>query len=237
MRARNKKHCAERLAACNEILIRSPEDIKIMPYGVELGCGKGAFITELAKRNTDRNYLAVEQNPDVAVVAVEKVMATKNTDIPIDNIRFFVGGAEKLTDYLHPRSLQRIYINHPDPWPRRSQQKRRLSYQSYLYMYWNLLRDDGKVIFKTDNRPLFDYSVLSFKNNGFELRDVTYDLVNSKYFDDDVISEYQADFISKGQPIHRLTALKLPDFVFGDDTDRNFVTIPKIPEKNQNSII
>ena len=61
MRARNKKHCAERLAACNEILIRSPEDIKIMPYGVELGCGKGAFITELAKRNTDRNYLAVEQ--------------------------------------------------------------------------------------------------------------------------------------------------------------------------------
>ena len=86
-------------------------------------------------------------------------------------------------------------------------------------MYWNLLRDDGKVIFKTDNRPLFDYSVLSFKNNGFELRDVTYDLVNSKYFDD-VISEYQADFVSRPADSSS-DCFETPDFVFGDDTDRN----------------
>ncbi|NLB16535.1 MAG: tRNA (guanosine(46)-N7)-methyltransferase TrmB [Clostridiales bacterium] len=206
--------------------------MKIIPYGIELGCGKGAFITELAKRNPDKNYLAAESNKNVAVTAAERVMASINTDEPINNIRLFVGGAERLGDYVKPGSISRIYINHPDPWPRRNHEKRRLSYQSYVHMYWNLLCDDGKVIFKTDNRPLFDYSISSFKDNGFDLTDVTYDLVNSKYYDSDIISEYQAYFISKGLPIHRFTAVKLPEFVFRDDIDRDFVTIPKIKERN-----
>ncbi len=226
MRARNKKNCFKRLAACKDILIQSPDELDFIPDGIELGCGKGAFVIELARRNPDKKYLAVEHNPNVAVVAVEKVMASKY----INNIRFFVGGAERLNDYIKPQSIRRIYINHPDPWPRRSKEKRRLTYQSYLYMYWNLLRDEGEVIFKTDNRPLFDYSISSFRDNGFLLKNITYDLVNSEYMEDDIVTEYQAEYISKGQPIYMLTAQKQSDFVFSESTDRDFVTIPKNSE-------
>ncbi|MCR5262302.1 MAG: tRNA (guanosine(46)-N7)-methyltransferase TrmB [Clostridiales bacterium] len=234
MRVRHKKHGAERLAACSELLINSPEEIDEMPYGLEIGCGKGAFITQIASSDPGHSYVAVEIVRDVVVVAAEKIMATKGTDHPVENVRFIVAGAERLGDYIREGSISRIYINHPDPWPRPAHMKRRLTYASYLHMYWRFLKPDGEIWFKTDSRPLFDFSLRSFRENGFVTKDVTYDLVNSEYFASDVLTEYELSFIGKGQPIHRCVAAKDPGYSL-PDVEEPFVTIGRPPKEDGGS--
>lgn len=231
MRVRHKKHGGERLAACDRIIIHSPDELGEMPYGLEIGCGKGAFISRVASADPEHRYVAVEIVRDVAVVAAEKIMATFDTDNPIENVRFIVTGAERLEAYIRPGSVKRIFINHPDPWPRPAQMKRRLTYATYLHMYWRFLADDGEIWFKTDSRPLFDFSLKSFSENGFILKDVTYDLVNSEYFASDVLTEYENSFISKGQPIHRCVAVKDPSYRL-PEVEEPFVTIGVRPERS-----
>ena len=224
MRVRHKKHGAERLERCGELLITSPEELDFVPYGLEIGCGKGAFISGLAKSDPGHMYVAVEIVRDVAVVAAEKIMASKDGDSPINNVRFIVTGAERLEGWIKPGSIERIYINHPDPWPRPGHMKRRLTYARYLHMYWRFLAPDGEIWFKTDSRPLFDFSLRSFAENGFKVRDVTYDLEHSEYFEDDIVTEYEASFMAKGQPIHRCVAAKDPDYL-PPETEEQFITI------------
>ena len=230
MRVRHKKHGSERLEACDELLIHSPEELSQMPYGLEIGCGKGSFITQIAGSDPEHFYVAVEIVRDVAVIAAEKIMSTLESDKPVKNVRFIVSGAERLEKYITDGSVKRIFINHPDPWPRPGHMKRRLTYSTYLHMYWRFLADDGEIWFKTDSRPLFDFSLRSFRDNGFTLKDVTYDLVNSEYFADDVMTEYEKSFISKGQPIHRCVAVKDNSFIL-PDSEEPFATIGRIPEK------
>ena len=234
MRVRHKKHGAERLASCSELIIDSPEGLEEMPYGLEIGCGKGAFIAKVASSDPGHRYVAVEIVRDVAVVAAEKIMATKGTDHPIENVRFIVTGAERLKDYIREGSIERIFINHPDPWPRPAHMKRRLTYASYLHMYWRFLKPNGEIWFKTDSRPLFEFSLRSFEENGFVTKDVTVDLVNSEYFASDVLTEYEQSFIGKDQPIHRCVAVKDPGYVL-PDVEEPFATIGRPPKGSDGS--
>lgn len=199
---RKKKNGARRLEECAELFI----DDK--PYGekglmLEIGCGKGGFILETAKRYPQTNFVAVEKISDVILLAAEKVKKDKLT-----NVRFLIADAEKLSEYFEEGSVDRIYLNFSDPWPRPKHAKRRLTAPKYLDIYKKLLSPDGAIFFKTDNRILFDYSIETFSECGFRLENLTYDLHNSKYEADNIHTEYEDNFSAKGFKINRVEAYK-----------------------------
>ncbi len=198
---RKKKNGAQRLSECAELLITKREDIPAFPVTVEIGCGKGRFICETAKRNPDVNYIAMEKIPDVAMLAAEKIR-----DEGITNVRFIVGDALTLPEFFGKGEIERIYLNFSDPWPHNGHAKRRLTDRGFLELYKSLLAPTGEIVFKTDNRPLFDFSLEEFKYMGFDLCDLTYDLHNSEYMADNVVTEYEANFSAKGFSINRVRA-------------------------------
>ena len=201
MRMRKKKNGAIRLSDCAELLITKREDIPCFPITVEIGCGKGKFILETAKRNPDKNYIAMEKIPDVAMLAAEKIR-----DEGITNVKFIVGDALTLPEFFGKGEIERIYLNFSDPWPHKGHAKRRLTDRGFLELYRSLLSPTGEIVFKTDNKPLFDFSLEEFEYMGFELCDLTYDLHNSEYMADNVVTEYEANFSAKGFSINRVRA-------------------------------
>ncbi len=201
MRMRKKKNGALRLNECADLLITKREDIPCFPITVEIGCGKGKFILETAKRNPDTNFIAMEKIPDVAMLAAEKIR-----DEGITNVKFIVGDAMTLPELFREGEIERIYLNFSDPWPHNGHAKRRLTDRGFLELYKTLLTPDGEIVFKTDNRPLFDFSLEEFKYMGFDLEDLTYDLHNSEYMADNIVTEYEANFSAKGFSINRVRA-------------------------------
>lgn len=201
MRMRKKKNSVSRITDCAELLLKSKNEITELPVIVEIGCGKGKFITETAKRNPDKKYIAIEKIPDVAMLAMEKV---KNEGLT--NVRFIIGDANTLPEFFDKGDIELIYLNFSDPWPHNGHAKRRLTDRGFLELYKNLLRADGEIIFKTDNRPLFDFSLEEFKYMCFDLCDLTYNLHNSEYSADNIVTEYEANFSAKGFSINRVRA-------------------------------
>lgn len=170
------------------------------PLVMEIGCGKGQFVCEYARRNPDKNIIAVECVPTVLVEACEKV---KNENI--DNIRFLEMKAEYLPLFIKEKSICEIYLNFSTPFPKARHESHRLTSPGFLEIYKKLLTPDGFIAQKTDSRPFFDYSVESFESNGFVLSEVCYDLHNSD-FEGNIVTEYESKFVSQGLPIHRLVA-------------------------------
>lgn len=210
MRMRRKKHREERLEACSDILVwdilEYKNDIKKIfgdekPLRMEIGCGKGRFITETAKENPDINFIAFEKNHDVLVVAAEKV---KNEGLT--NVRFAPGDANILSGVETESKCEVVYINFCDPWPKNGYRKRRLTHENYLKVWERLLEPDGAIHFKTDNRGLFEFSLNSFSDYGMRLKNITLDL-HSSSFEGNVMTEYEELFSSKGNPIYRCEAV------------------------------
>ena len=170
------------------------------PLHIEIGCGKGGFISETARRNPDINYIAFEKNLDVLVLAMEKVQ-----QMGLKNVRFVPGDAGVLGNMETKTKIQRIYINFCDPWPKAGHKKRRLTHESFLMIYKSLLEVGGEIHFKTDNRGLFEFSLNSFADFGLKLKNITLDLHNSA-FEGNVMTEYEKLFSEKGQPIYRCEA-------------------------------
>lgn len=206
MRMRKKKHRDDRLAACADLFIPDiliyKNDLKAI-FGndkhvhIEIGCGKGKFITELAAINPDVNFIAIERNRDVLVLASEKV---KNAELT--NVRFVAGDCGILNSIEALHTVDRIYVNFCDPWKKSRQAKRRLTHSNYLTMYEKLLTEGGELHFKTDNTMLFEFSLNSFSEFGVRMKNITLDLHNSK-FEGNVMTEYETLFSQKGQPIYR----------------------------------
>lgn len=210
MRVKRKKHGAERLEACSELLISDilscKGDPKAFfendnPVAIEIGCGKGDFIVGMATKNPNINYIAVEKISDVMVTAAEKVKASG-----LKNIKLCCCDAALLTEAFAQGSLDSVYLNFSDPWPKAKHYKRRLTYRDFLLVYKRLLKNGGAVFFKTDNRGLFDFSLEEFKAAGYELFELTYDLHSSEYAVDNVMTEYERRFSSMGVPINRVVA-------------------------------
>ena len=128
MRMRKKRHGAERIALCADFIVRSGEEMPSFPCELEIGCGKGSFICEIAKRNPETRFVAVEKIPDVLLLAAEKVKAEK-----IPNVKFIVGDAKNLGEFFPEKSVSRIYLNFSDPWPKSGHYKRRLTYRAYYF--------------------------------------------------------------------------------------------------------
>ena len=135
------------------------------------------------------------------VMAMEKA---KNAELT--NVVFADIDAEKLGEVFEENELSEIYLNFSDPWPKKKHAKRRLTYRSFLELYRRILSQDGIVYFKTDNRPLFDFSLEEMAECGYKMSDITYDLHNSEYAKDNVVTEYEANFSAKGFTINRVVA-------------------------------
>lgn len=201
MRARKKKHGAERLAAVSEYFTEKPEISSDKKTYLEIGCGKGKFIIENALKNPDINYIAVEKVSDVILLAAEKAAAAE-----LKNIKFMICDAKGLTEIFEPHSVDRIYLNFSDPWPKAGHYKRRLTYKTFLDVYRSVLKEDGAIHFKTDNAGLFEFSLEQFGEDGWRLENITYDLHNSEFAEDNIMTEYEKNFSDKGFNIHRLEA-------------------------------
>lgn len=207
MRLRNIRGSREAVAAA-EYVIQEPEKWKgrwntlfgnSHPVHVEIGMGKGKFIMELAAQNPDINYIGIEKYSSVLLRALEKRRETE-----LSNLYFIRFDAEYLTELFDKEEIARIYLNFSDPWPKDRHAKRRLTSRQFLSKYDQCLKKNGEVIFKTDNRVLFDFSLEEVKIAGWKLKNYTYDLHHSEYVEGNIMTEYEERFVSLGNPIHRM---------------------------------
>ncbi len=210
MRMRAKRHLPERMERCSEIHIKEPESVargwknifcNDNPIHLEIGCGKGGFVTEMARRNPDINFVAMEKDRNVIITAMERTLKEK-----ITNIRFICDNADILENYFLKNECDRIYLNFSDPLPKQGYRKRRLTHERYLSVYKEILKAEGEIHQKTDNKGFFEFSLNSFCNFGFKLKNISLDLHNSG-FEGNVITEYEAKFSEMGMPIYRLEAI------------------------------
>jgi tRNA (guanine-N7-)-methyltransferase len=216
MRMRKKKHGAERLLACAELLLENINEPISSGVGIfddegelwlEIGCGKGGFACGMAKKYPRANLIAMERVHDVMVIAAERAMATRE-ERERDNLRFILGNAEALPELFCEGSLDAIYLNFSDPWPKKGHAKRRLTHSRFLSIYFSLLKKGGKLLFKTDNRGLFDFTLEELSALGYVCDYVIYDLHASEYASENVMTEYERNFSSKGVPICALSVTK-----------------------------
>lgn len=169
------------------------------PIHVEVGTGKGQFVIGMAKANPDVNYIGIEHFDSVIVSALEKVIEAEK---PI-NLRLIRGNGANIEDLFTKGELDRLFLNFSDPWPKTRHAKRRLTHAAFLSRYENVLKKDGEIHFKTDNRKLFEYSLVSMSEYGMILKEVSLDL-HAQMPEDNIMTEYEEKFSAKGQPIYRL---------------------------------
>ena len=214
MRMRKKKHGAERIAACAELRIENIEVLKdgfdgvfaeSRPVHMEIGCGKGNFACGMAAKHPEINFIAVEKVADVCCIALEKAKA-RAEERSGDNLRFIISDAKELSENVLPHSLDCIYLNFSDPWPKSGHAKRRLTHKGFLEMYKKLLKEDGILRLKTDNVGLFDFSLEEFEAFGMKILWQTRDLHVTPENADNVMTEYEKNFSDKGQPICSVVA-------------------------------
>lgn len=208
MRMRKKKNLGPRMERCSDIWVRDPYAWKgkwreLFHAGcqlrLEIGCGKGRFTAETAASEPDVLFIAVEKVPDAMVIAMERVKA-----LGLTNVRFVCDDAARLSDMFTPGEVDRMYINFCDPWPSNRHAKRRLTHVDFLRSYRDVLREGGQIHFKTDNRPLFDFSLTQFPLAGYQLSEVTYDLHADGIRG--VMTDYEEKFHQQGVPINRCVA-------------------------------
>ena len=169
---------------------------------LEIGCGKGSFITQMARQSPDTCFLAVEKVPSVLLMALEKARSME-----LRNLLLMDEDAVRLGEVFAPGEVDRLYLNFCDPWPPKRQHKRRLTYYTFLQLYEGFLKPGAEICFKTDNRRLFEDSLCYFSQAGWGLYDVTFDLHSTDT--PNVVTEYEHNFSSQGFPIYRCVAKKV----------------------------
>ncbi len=174
------------------------------PVYLEIGCGKGQFIAELAARHPEFNYIAVEKVDNVIVMAAEKAKADG-----LSNVRFANIGAEYLPKFLPERSIAGLYLNFSCPYPKASYKNHRLTNARFLAIYKVLLAPGAEIHQKTDNMHFFEYSIEEYSKAGWQMKNISLDLHNSG-FEGNIVTEYENRFASQGYPIYRLEAF-LPE--------------------------
>ncbi|EGQ2729243.1 tRNA (guanosine(46)-N7)-methyltransferase TrmB [Staphylococcus pseudintermedius] len=170
------------------------------PIHIEVGSGMGKFITTLAQQNPHINYVAIERDKNVMIRVLDKVREHNLT-----NIKLLCNDAVILTDYFRQGEVDRIYLNFSDPWPKKRHAKRRLTYRTFLALYQQILREDGELHFKTDNRGLFAYSLESMSQFGMYFTKINLNL-HQEDEGDNIPTEYEHKFAEKGSRIYRMEA-------------------------------
>ena len=171
---------------------------------IEIGMGKGDFISNMAKLNPDNVYIGIELSPQVLALAIKKLIRFEEENgLSLKNLYLMSFDALKLLDYFSENQVDVLYLNFSDPWPKKRHTKRRLTYKDFLENYKKVLKKDGIIEFKTDNRGLFEYSLVSMQNFGMEFIEVYLDLHKTEVFN--VETEYEKKFSPFG-PIYKLVA-------------------------------
>ena len=210
MRMRKRHNLSPRMEACGEYLIDEPQEHRGLwlqehpgcrHLQVELGCGKGRFTVETARANPDTLFLAIEKVPDAMILAMERAKA-----MGLQNVLFMDFDAANLSGIFAPGEVERIYLNFSDPWPKSRDAKFRLTAPGFLRLYADALPLGGQIHFKTDNTPLFDWSVEQFEAEGWALSELTHDL--HKNGPVGVMTDYEAKFVAEGLKINRLVATR-----------------------------
>ena len=174
------------------------------PIHVEFGTGKGRFISRMASVHPDINYIGMEVQEGVIYYAAKK---TAEMDPPVANVRLILGDVKHIQDIFARGEVSVIYLNFSDPWPKARHAKRRLTYREFLKKYEWILKKGGEIRFKTDNKDLFDFSLAEFKEMGWKISFITYDL-HRKPVKGDVETEYEEKFSRKGNLVCRLVATR-----------------------------
>ena len=211
MRQRKTKNLEEKLLDYEDVLIKKEnirqghwlEDAfgnKITENArlyVEIGCGKGRFITEMAKKNPHDYFIAVEGQPSVAHKALKLAES-----MDIGNLRFHIGYVDSPEEIWAEDELSGIYLNFSDPWPKKRHAKRRLTHHKKLIAYSRLVGKDGFIQFKTDNDGLFESALEEIEIAGLEISEITRDLHNSEYSHNNIMTEYEEKFSKRGEKIN-----------------------------------
>ena len=211
MRLKKVKDAKERVEA-SEYYVSTPSEYKGKwneffknnnPIHIEIGMGKGNFVIGMAKAHKDINYIGIEMYDSVMVKAVEKL---KQEEKPLKNLKLVLIDAMKI-DEIFENEISRIYLNFSDPWPKAKHEKRRLTRKIFLEKYDKIFKGQKQIFQKTDNNDLFDFSMVSLVENGYELRNVTRDL-HSENVSDNIMTEYEEKFSNAGIKINKLEAYK-----------------------------
>ena len=205
MRLRHIKGAEEQIAE-SPYVIQDPQGLKGKwheffgnqnPIRIEVGMGKGKFIMELAEKNPDVNYIGIERYSSVLLRGLQK-----RSQLELSNIYFMRIDALELADVFDAGEVDRIYLNFSDPWPKDRHAKRRLPSRQFLARYDVILKKEGTLEFKTDNRPLFDFAIEELEPAGWKAQVITYDLHNdAALMEGNVMTEYEEKFSSVGNPI------------------------------------
>lgn len=210
MRMRKKPNLVPRMEKCAAVQIKDPKSLKdgwrnefpeSKSLWLELGCGKGRFTLGTAQENPEVMLIALEKVADAMIIGMERVCAAD-----VKNVRFIDIDALELREIFDKGEIDRLFINFCDPWPKSRDAKHRLTAPGFLRSYADLLENGGEIHFKTDNRPLFDWSVEQFIAEGWELREVTNNLHSNGICG--VMTDYEAKFHEMGVPINRLVAVR-----------------------------
>ena len=216
MRIRNNPKALETIQQYSEIVIFQPREYKGSwneyfskrsgnksgaPLHVELGMGRGKFISTQGLLHKDIDFIGIDLRHEIVLSALEKILETE-----LQNVLLLPYNILNLEDAFEISEVDTFYINFCDPWPKVRHSKRRLTHRLFLEKYKTFLKNGGRVEFKTDSRELFDFSVNEFKESGFEIVDLTYDLHNGNH-PENITTEYEEKFIKKGIKINRLEAV------------------------------
>ncbi len=190
----------------------SPEEVKKRirsPLHVEIGMGKGRFIIENAFLHPDVDYIGIEMYESVMIKATRRLDRISENEKP-ENLHFIRMDARDITEYFPDCSIDRIYLNFSDPWPKARHAQRRLPSSQFLFRFRKILKDDGEIEFKTDNTELFSYAMEEYEKAGFTLIYHTFDLHNDpEAMKTNVMTEYEEKFSSKGNRICKYIIKKL----------------------------
>ncbi|WP_099158819.1 tRNA (guanosine(46)-N7)-methyltransferase TrmB [Virgibacillus ndiopensis] len=167
------------------------------PIHVEIGTGKGQFLVGMAKQFPNVNFIGIELAKSIIVTAAQKVKAAE-----LDNILLINENASDLREIFADDEISTIYLNFSDPWPKNRHEKRRLTFHTFLEQYRHVMKDSSELVMKTDNRGLFEYSLVSFSKFGMRLEEVNLDLHQAED-PTNVMTEYEQKFSEKGQVIYR----------------------------------
>ncbi|MBD5105565.1 MAG: tRNA (guanosine(46)-N7)-methyltransferase TrmB [Lachnospiraceae bacterium] len=169
------------------------------PIHIEIGMGKGRFLHELAKQNPSINYIGIERYSSVLLRAIQKM-----EEDPVENLKFLCMDARELSEVFEEGEVDRIYLNFSDPWPKDRHAKRRLPSREFLNRYDSILKKEGRLEFKTDNKELFEFALEELPFANWKAEAVTYDLHNDKEMcKGNIMTEYEEKFSAKGNPIYK----------------------------------
>ena len=212
MRMRKMKNLEPRMERCAALRIAQPETMKgnwrqlkqdARALWVEVGCGKGKFTAETAQANPEILLIAVERCREAMVVAMEKAQA-----MGLTNVFFIDMDVAEIESIFAPGEIERLFINFPDPWPRKKNAKRRLTHRGFLDKYCRVVQEGGEIHFKTDNAPLFEFSLEEFAACGLQVNALTRNLHENGIVG--IMTGYEEKFHALGTPINRCEVVCKP---------------------------